>query len=57
MRTRMSSDSKQMVLCLKVTINTHQGEDEDEVYKYLCNLLYDNDQDISEVREIEEKKD
>jgi hypothetical protein len=40
---------KQMVLTLKVTINTHQGEDEEDVFKHLSNLLYDHDSDIEEV--------
>ena len=48
----MKDDEKKMVLDLRITIHTHCGEEEDDVYKHLCNLLYDNDHDIVDVREV-----
>jgi len=48
----MSDDSKKMMLGLKITILTHCGEDEDEVYKHLCNILYDHDSDIVDIVDI-----
>lgn len=44
--------TKKMVLNLRITIETHAGEDEDEVYKHVCNLLYDHDHDIVDIEEI-----
>jgi RNA binding exosome subunit len=36
-------------LTLTVRIQVHHGEDEDEVFKHLSNLLYDADDDIKGV--------
>jgi hypothetical protein len=46
------SEMDQVMLNLRITVNTQCGETEDEVYKHICNLLYDREHDIVDIEEI-----
>ena len=46
-------DTVDTVLTLKITVATRLGENEDDVYKYLCDILYNYGVDITDVEECE----